>query len=149
MIVRESMSRHFLAGWLIVIVGLLAYFFIGLLLTKAVSLVVGVLFFVLISWFLIYKLRYRSVGNLELVRKMYADLKGAVERLKERLAKDEAPRRVATSRRRQALMNRERRKTDSSKEVPVDKRYTETIERRVREARARQDQSKGINDRES
>ena len=149
MIVRESMSRHFLAGWLIVIVGLLAYFFIGLLLTKAVSLVVGVLFFVLISWFLIYKLRYRSVGNLELVRKMYADLKGAVERLKERLAKDEAPRRVATSRRRQALMNRESRKTDSSKEVPVDKRYTETIERRVREARARQDQSKGINDRES
>lgn len=142
------MSRHFLAGWLIVILGLLAYFFIGLLLTGEASLVVGVLFFVLISWFLIYRLRYRSVGNLELVRKMYADLKRAVERLKERLTKDEAPRRVTTSRRRQAVINRESRKTDSSKEFPVDRTYADLIERRVREARARQDQSEGSNDTE-
>ncbi len=80
---------------------------------------------------------------------MYADLKGAVERMKERVAEVEAPRRVATSRRRQVSTRQERRKTDSSKEFPVDRTYADLIERRVREARARQEQIERTNETES
>ena len=46
-------------------------------------------------------------------------------------------------------MNRERRKAGTPKEVPLDRTYADSIERRVREARARQDQSEGSNDTES
>lgn len=142
------MNRQFPAGWLIVILGLLAYFFIAILLTGETYTSVGVLFFVLAVWFLIYKLSYKSLGNLELVMKMYADLKGAVEKIKERVAEDEAPRRTAT-RRRQVLMERERRKADRPQETPTaDKKYADMIERRVREARANQDQSEGTNEME-
>ncbi len=81
--------------------------------------------------------------------RMYADFTRTLERLKERLAEDEAPRRAAADRRRQALMNRENRKTDSTKNFPVDKKYTDSIERRVREARANQDQNEGSNYTES
>jgi hypothetical protein len=87
--------------------------------------------------------------NPELVMRMYADFKGTVERIKERVAEDEAPRRAAATRRRRVLTDRERRKTESSKEVPVDKKYTEMIERRVRESRANQEQSEGPNEMES
>ncbi len=81
--------------------------------------------------------------------RMYGDLKGAVERIKERVAEDEAPRRAAVSRRRQVLMNSESRRADTPKVVPVDRTYVDIIERRVREARARQEQSEGIDYRES
>ncbi len=143
------MNRRFLAGWLIVILALLTYFFIAILLTGEAYTSVGVLFFVLLIWFLIYKLIYKNLGVLELVMRMYGDLKGAVERIKERVAEDEAPRRAAVSRRRQVLMNRESRRADTPKVVPVDRTYVDIIERRVREARARQEQSEGIDDRES
>jgi hypothetical protein len=147
------MNKQFPAGWMITILTLIAYFSLGILLTGEVALFVGVLLLVLVVWFLFCKIRYRNLGNLELVMRMYADFKGTVERIKERVAEDEAPRRAAATRRRQVLTdrqsNRERRKTESSKEVPVDKKYTEMIERRVREAKAKQEQSEGQNETES
>ena len=147
------MNQQFPAGWMIAILTLVAYFSLGLLLTGEVAQFVGVLLLVLVIWFLFCKIRYKDLGNLELVMRMYADFKGTVERIKERVAEDEAPRRAAATRRRQVLTdrqsNRERRKTESSKEVPVDKKYTEMIERRVREAKAKQEQSEGPNETES
>ncbi len=147
------MNKQFPAGWLITILTLIAYFSLGILLTGEVALFVGVILLVLVVWFLFCKLRYRNLGNLELVMRMYADFKGAVQRLIERVAEDEAGRKAASDRRSQVLTdrerNRERRKTESSKEVPVDKKYTEMIERRVREAKAKQEQSEGPNETES
>ena len=147
------MNKTFPAGWAIATLALIAYFSIGILLTGEVSLLVGVLLFVLVVWFLIYKLVYKNLGNLELVTRMYTDFTGTLERIKERVAEDEARRKAAADRRSQVLTdrerNRERRKTESSKEVPVDKKYTEMIERRVRESRANQEQSEGSNEMES
>ena len=147
------MNQRSLAGWVIAILTLIAYFSIGLLLTGEVALFVVVLFLVLVIWFLFCKIRYKSLGNLELLMRMYADFKGTVERIKERVSEDEARREAAADRRSRVLTdrerNRERRKTESSKEVPVDKKYTEMIERRVREAKANQEQSEGSNEMES
>jgi hypothetical protein len=143
------MNQQLPTGWMIAILTLIAYFSIGILLTGEVALFVGVLLLVLVIWFLFCKVRYKDLGNLELVMRMYADFKGTVERIKERVAEDEAPRRAAATRRSQVLTDRERRKTESSKEVPVDKKYTDRIERRVRESRANQEQSEGSNETES
>ena len=143
------MNQQSLAGWVIAILTLIAYFSIGILLTGEVALFVGVLLLVLVIWVLFCKIRYKDLGNLELVMRMYADFKGTVERIEERVAEDEAPRRAAATHMRRVLTDRERRKTESSKEVPVDKRYTEMIERRVREAKANQEQSEGSNETES
>lgn len=144
------MNRQFPAGWLIAILALVAYLFIGSLLTGAVSLVVGVLLLVLVIWFLIYKLIYKSLGNVETVTKVYSDFTRTLERIKERLAEDEAPRRAAVDRRRQVVSTRqESRKAGTPKEFPVDRTYSDLIERRIRESRARQDQSEGSNDTES
>ncbi len=64
--------------------------------------------------------------------------------------RDEAPRRAAAPRRRQFLIDRESRKTDRPNEdTTADKKYTEMIERRVRESRANQEQSEGSNEMES
>ncbi len=117
------MNKQLLAGWLIVLLALLSYFFITILLTGEAYTSVGVLVFVLLIWFLIYKLRYKNLGSLELVRRMYGDLKDALERMKKRVAEDEAPRRAAVSRRRQVLMNRESRRAATPKVVPVDKSF--------------------------
>ncbi len=143
------MNSRFPAGGLIVLLALLAYFFIAVLLTGEVALPVGVLLFVLLVWFLVYKLRYRSVGNLELIKNIYSDLSYKTHRMKEGLAENQAPRRAAADRRRQVLMNQESRKTDTPKELPVDRTYADLIERRVREARARQDRIEGTNETES
>ncbi len=147
------MNQQFPAGWMIAILTLIAYFSIGLLLTGEVAQFVVVLLLVLVIWFLFCRIRYKSLGNLALIMKMYTDFTGAVEGVKERVAEDEAPRRAAAARRSQVLTdrerNRERRKTESSKEVPVDNKYAEMIERRVREAKANQEQSEGPNETES
>ncbi len=143
------MNQKFLAGWVIVILVLLAYFFTAILLTREVALPVGVLLFVLLIWFLIYKLRYKNLGSLEVVLKMYADLKDALERIKERVAEQEAPRRSAEDHERQAPISRESRRAATPKEFPVDRTYADLIERRIRESRARQDRIEGTNDRES
>ena len=143
------MNKQSLARWAIFTLALLAYFFIAILTGEAYTSV-GVLFFILVVWFLIYKLRYKSLGNLELIIKMYADFTGTLERIKERVAEDEARRRTAADRRRQVLIERERRKADRPKEAFTgDKKYADSIERRVREAKANQDQSEGTNEVES
>ncbi len=143
------MNRRFPAGWSVAILALLAYFFIAILLTGEVALPVGVLLFVLLIWFLIYKLGYKNLGSLEVVLKMYADLKDALERIKERVAEQEAPRRAAEDRRRQVSTEREIRRAATPKEVPVDRTFADLIERRIGESRARQDRIEGTNDRES
>ena len=144
------MNKTFPTGWAIATLALIAYFSIGILLTGEVSLLVGVLLFVLVVWFLIYKLVYKNLGNLELVTRMYTDFTGTLERIKERVAEDEARRRAAADRERQVLMQRESRRADRPKESSTaDKKYTEMIERRVRESRANQEQSEGSNEMES
>jgi hypothetical protein len=143
------MNKTFPAGWAIATLALMAYFFMAILLTGKVALSVTVLLLVLVIWFLTYKLKFRRLKNLELIMRMYTDFTGTLERIKERVAEDEARREAAADRRSQVLTDRERRKTESSKEVPVDKRYTEMIERRVRESRANQEQSEGSNEMES
>ena len=143
------MNKTFPTGWAIATLALMAYFFMAILLTGKVALSVTVLLLVLVIWFLTYKLKFRRLRNLELIMRMYTDFTGTLERIKERVAEDEARREAAADRRSQVLTDRERRKTESSKEVPVDKKYTEMIERRVRESRANQEQSEGSNEMES
>ena len=104
---NRRFTARFVAGWLILTLALLAYFSIASLLTGEVYTSVGVLFFILLIWFLIYKLRHESLRNVGFIKRMYADSTGAVERLKERLAEDEASRRAAADRRRQVLINQE------------------------------------------
>jgi hypothetical protein len=95
-------------------------------------------------------MNHKTLGNLELVMRMYADFTGTLERIKERVAEDEAPRRATASRRRQVLMDRESRKTDRPNEdTTADKKYTDLVERGDRETRAKQDQSEGSNETES
>jgi hypothetical protein len=143
------MNKTFPAGWAIATLALMAYFFMAILLTGKVALSVTVLLLVLVIWFLTYKLKFRRLRNLQLIMRMYTDFTGTLERIKERVAEDEARREAAADRRSQVLTDRERRKTESSKEVPVDKKYTEMIERRVRESRANQEQNEGTNETES
>ena len=140
------MNKTFPAGWVIATLALIAYFFVAVLLTGEVSLAITVLLLVLVIWFLTYKLKFRRLRNLELIMRMYTDFTGTLERIRERVAEDEARRRAAVDRERQILMQRESRRADRPKESSTaDKKYTEMIERRVRESRANQEQSEGSN----
>jgi hypothetical protein len=144
------MNKTFPAGWAIATLALIAYFFIAVLLTGEVSLSVTVLLLVLVIGFLTYKLKFRRLRNLELIMRMYIDFTGTLERIKEQVAEDEARRRAAADRERQVLMQRESRRADRPKESSTaDKKYTEMIERRVRESRANQDKREGTNETES
>jgi hypothetical protein len=143
------MNKTFPAGWAIATLALIAYFLIAVLLTGEVSLSVTVLLLVLVIGFLTYKLKFRRLRNLELIMRMYTDFTGTLERIKERVAEDEARRRAAADLERQVLMQRESRRADRPKESSTaHKKYTEMIERRVRESRANQDRE-GINETES
>lgn len=138
------MNKQLPTGWSITLLALLFYFFLGLLLTGEAYTSAGVPVLVLIVWFLIYKFRHKSIGNIELVTMMYGDLKGAVERLIERAAEAESLRRAAESRRKQVLTERENKRADRPIEGDTaDKKYAKNIERRVREAKAKQDQGEG------
>lgn len=138
------MNKQLPTGWSITLLALLFYFFLGLLLTGEAYTSAGVPVLVLIVWFLIYKFRHKSIGNIELVTMMYGDLKGAVERLIERAAEAESLRRAAESRRKQVLTERENKRADRPIEGDTaDKKYAKIIERRVREAKAKQDQGEG------
>ena len=144
------MNKTFPAGWAIATLALIAYFFIAVLLTGEVSLSVTVLLLVLVIGFLTYKLKFRRLRNLELIMRMYTDFTGTLERIKERVAEDEARRRAAADLERQVLMQRESRRADRPKESSTaDKKYTEMIERRVRESKANQDEREGTNETES
>jgi len=138
------MNKQLPTGWSITLLALLFYFFLGVLLTGEAYTSAGVPVLVLIVWFLVYKLRHKSIGNIELVTMMYGDLKGAVERLIERAAEAESLKRAAASRRKQVLTERENKRADRPIEGDTaDKKYAEIIERRVREAKAKQDQGEG------
>jgi hypothetical protein len=144
------MNKTFSAGWAIATLALTAYFSIAILLTGEVSLAITVLLLVLVIWLLTYKLKFRRLRNLELIMRMYTDFTGTLERIRERVAEDEARRRAAVDRERQILMQRESRRADRPKESSTaDKKYTEMIERRVRESRANQDKREGTNEAES
>jgi uncharacterized membrane protein len=144
------MNKTFSAGWAIATLALTAYFSIAILLTGEVSLAITVLLLVLVIWLLTYKLKFRRLRNLELIMRMYTDFRGTLERIRERVAEDEARRRAAVDRERQILMQRESRRADRPKESSTaDKKYTEMIERRVRESRANQDKREGTNEAES
>ena len=144
------MNKTFPAGWVIATLALIAYFFVAVLLTGEVSLAITVLLLILVIWFLTYKLKFRRLRNLELIMRMYTDFTGTLERIRERVAEDEARRRAAVDRERQILMQRESRRADRPKESSTaDKKYTEMIERRVRESRANQDKREGTNEAES
>jgi Ca2+/Na+ antiporter len=144
------MNKQSLARWAIFTLALLTYFFIAILLTGEAYTSVGVLFLILVIWFLIYKLRYKSLGEPRAYYEEYADFTGTLERIKERVAEDEARRRTAADRESQVLMERERRKADRRKEASTgDKKYADSIERRVREAKTNQDQTEGTNEVES
>ena len=122
----------------------------AILLTGKVALSVTVLLLVLVIWFLTYKLKFRRLRNIELIMRMYTDFTGTLERVKERVAEDEARRRAAADRERQVLMQRESRRADRPRESSIaDKKYTEMIERRVRESKANQDEREGTNETES
>jgi hypothetical protein len=138
------MNKQLPTGWSITLLALLFYFFLGVLLTGEAYTSAGVPVLVLIVWFLVYKLKHKSIGNIELVTMMYGDLKGAVERLIERAAEAESLKRAAASRRKQVLTERENKRADRPIEGDTaDKKYAEIIERRVREAKAKQDQGEG------
>ncbi len=144
------MNKTFPAGWAIATLALTAYFFVAILLTGEVSLAITVLLLVLVIWLLTYKLKFRRLRNLELIMRMYTDFRGTLERIRERVAEDEARRRAAVDRERQILVQRESRRADRPKESSTaDKKYTEMIERRVRESRANQDKREGTNEAES
>jgi hypothetical protein len=144
------MNKTFPAGWVIATLALIAYFFVAVLLTGEVSLAITVLLLVLVIWFITYKLKFRRLRNLELIMRMYTDFTGTLERIRERVAEDEARRRAAADRERQVFMQRESRRADRPKESSTaDKKYTEMIERRVRESRANQDKREGTNEAES
>ena len=144
------MNKTFPTGWTIATLALIAYFFIAILLTGVVSLSVMVLLLVLVIWFLTYKLKFRRLRTLELIIRMHIDFTGTLERIKERVAANEARRREAADREKQILMQRESRRADRPEESSTaDKKYTEMIERRVRESRANQDKREGTNETES
>ena len=144
------MNKTFPTGWAIATLALMAYFFMAILLTGKVALSVTVLLLVLVIWFLTYKLKFRRLRNLELIMRMYTDFTGTLQRVKERVAEDEARRRAAADRERQVLMQRESRRADRPRESSIaDKKYTEMIERRVRESKANQDEREGTNETES
>ena len=139
------MNERFPNGWILAILTLIAYFSIGILLSGEAALLVGVLLLVLITWSIIYKAHYRkSLGNRELVVRMYDDFRGTVERIAEKVAQVEVKRRAAEHERQTRRERRDRRVSSTrTKEDPAVEKYAEMIENRVREAKVRQDQSEG------
>ena len=129
------MNKEFPTAWLLVISLLVAYLLIGTLLTGEAAPFIGVLFLVLILWFLIYKFRYEDLGNRELVTRMYTELKGTLQGMleKERMAQEEAQRRAAAKHERLARMKQER-KARPMKGLDVS-RYADMIENKVREGK--------------
>ena len=134
------MDKQFPTAWVLVVSFLTAYFLIGTLLTEDAVLPTGVLFLVLVLWFSVYRFQCGNLKTRELVTKMYADLKGALEEIKERMAQTEAQKRTAEEREKHARLERERRRANRPTRDPAVDRYAGMIENRVRESeRTRQD----------
>jgi ABC-type siderophore export system fused ATPase/permease subunit len=127
------MGKQFLTARVLVISILTTYFLAAILSTGQVAAPAGVLILVLVLWFLVYRFRYKGLDNRELVTKMYADLAGTLEGMKERIAQEEAQKRVAEEREKQARWERERRRASMPTKDPAVGKYAEMIENRVRE----------------
>ena len=133
------MNGRFPPGWVPAVSALAAYLFLATSLTGEAKLPVGVLLAVLIVWFSAYRLRHRELGNRQTVSRMYSDLDGAIEGMVEKLrvANERARETAAAQDERLARMERRSRERASrTEEDPSVGRYTEMIERRVREAEA-------------
>ena len=127
------MDKQFLAACGLIIPLLTTYLLIGTLLAGGAVLPLGVLLFVLVLWYSVYRFRYKGTGTRELVTKMYADLKGTLEGMKERIAQEEAQRREAAEHEKQARWDRERRRANRPKRDPTVGKYADIIENKVRE----------------
>ena len=127
------MDKQFPATWVLIGSILATYLLAAILLTGQVVAPAGVLILVLVLWFLVYRFRYKGLDNQELVTKMYADLAGTLEGMKERIAQEEAQKRVAEEREKQARWERERRRASAPTRDPAVSKYAEMIENRVRE----------------
>jgi hypothetical protein len=137
------MSKQFAIEWVLIISFLTTYFFIGTLLTGEATPFVVVLLLVLVTWFLVYRSRHEGLENRELIRRMYADLRGARERIagEQQIAQEETQRRAAAKDKRLARMKRERRAKPMND--PTVNKYADMIEEKVREAEVRQNKSEG------
>lgn len=134
------MDNWFTIGRVFVVSVLGAYFLLGILSTGEVIPPASVLVLVLVVWFLVYKLRYRGLGNREIVTKMRADLEGTLEGIKEKMAQQEARRLATLEHEEQARLEQERRRAERERRRasgptrdPAVSKYAELIESRVRE----------------
>jgi ABC-type siderophore export system fused ATPase/permease subunit len=137
------MGKQFPAARVLVVLILTTYLFTAIFSTGQVVAPAGVLILVLVLWFLVYRFRYKDLGNQELVTKMYTDLAGTLEGMKERIAQEEAQKRLAEEREKQARWGRERRRASMPTRDPSASKYAEMIENRVREGERIRGGSKG------
>ena len=134
------MDKQFTIGWIFVVSVLGAYLLLGTLSTGGVTPPASVLVLVLVLWFSVYKLRHKGLGNRELVTKMRADLEGTLERIKEKLAQQEARRLATLEHEEQTRLEQERRRAEGERRRattptrdPAVGEYADMIESRVRE----------------
>jgi hypothetical protein len=134
------MSKRFSAARVLIVSVLAAYLLLGSLSTGRVAPPIGVLLFVLVLWFSVYRFRHKGLSNGELVTKMRVDLKETLEGIEERLAREEAQRRAAEEHEERVRVEREKRRAEGERKKasitardPAVSRYAEMIENRVRE----------------
>src|SRR3954468_3107893 len=130
---RNKMYKQFPSAGVLFISILATYFLTAISLMGQVAAPAGVLFLVLALWFAVYKFRYKGLENRELVTKMYADLTGTLEGMKERIVQEEVQRRTAAEREKQVRWERERRRASRPTRDPAVSKYAEMVESRVRE----------------
>jgi hypothetical protein len=134
------MDKRFTVGRVFVVSVLGAYFLLGILSTGGVTPPASVLVLVLVVWFSVYKFRHKGLGNRELVTKMRSHFEGTLERIKEKMAQQEARRLATLEHEEQARLERERRRAEGERRRasgptrdPAVGKYGEIIESRVRE----------------
>jgi hypothetical protein len=134
------MDKRFTVGRVFVVSVLGAYFLLGILSTGGVTPPASVLVLVLVVWFSVYKFRHKGLGNRELVTKMRSDFEGTLERIKEKMAQQEARRLATLEHEEQARLERERRRAEGERRRassptrdPAVSEYASMIESRVRE----------------
>jgi len=137
------MGKQFPAVRVLVVLILTTYLLTAIFSTGQVAAPAGVLILILVLWFLVYRFRYKDLDNQNLITKMYADLSGTLEGIKERIAQEEAQKRLAEERERQARWERERRRASMPTRDPAASKYAEMIENRVREGERIRGGSKG------
>ncbi len=128
------MNKRFPAARALIFSVLATYFVVGTLSTGVVVAPIGVLFFVLTLWLSVYRFRHKGVGSRELVTKMRTDLKGTLEGIEERLAREEAQRRAAKEHEERAHAERELRRANRPVRDPAVGKYAGMIEDRVRKS---------------